>query len=397
LKPVQDSSVSNEFYTVGIKEGRLYVKTAGGKVIEDFIAFEDCGNDGDTYDFSPLEGDKNIELVLNRFEAKKAPAMEAFILDGIYDLPLRLEDRLLENGKRGRLAIHMEIRLTKGTDRMDIHCTVDNEIYSHRLRLKIKTGIEAEKTIASLPFGYIERDVVKSIPENWRENYVEMPIDIEPFESSVSVGNEEYHVNAFAKGMKEYQFIGDSLYLTLFSTTGQLGKENLLYRPGRASGDTTRQGHLMMETPMAELIGLNEFEFALSIQDGCFDEYKTAKTWEDYTIEHPSYQIQSLNKFIYRLDNKIQPREGVSPAPSGFSLLSVGENMLFGSIAPSLYNENAVLLRLKNPTKDAIQLENYNFDHFAGAEQVNYIEEIAAEQDFVIPPYDTLTIKLTLK
>lgn len=173
-----------------------------------------------------------------------------------------------------------------------------------------------------------------------------------------------------------------------------MGKENLLYRPGRASGDTTRQGHEMIATPMAELIGELEFEFSLQINEGGFDEYKTAKAWEEYTLGHVSYQSQTLNKFIYRLDNKIQLREQVKQSPREFSLFELGESYLFSSISPSLYTD-AVLLRLKNPTANSVSLTGYDFSKLKRVEKVNDIEEVCQEQNFVIPAYDSLTLKIS--
>ena len=394
LQTVDTDRIQNEFYTVTAKGDQVELVTAFGKKIDRFIIFEDCGNDGDTYDFSPLPDDRPIMLSLTLDKVMKTPVMEQMVLSGHYRLPARLTERLLEEGETAPLDIELKISLFKQVNRIDLQCKVNNQICSHRLRARVNTDVPAKETIASLPFGYIKREVLTELPDRWQEKYVEMPIDIEPYESSVSVEGESYHLTAFAKGMKEYQFIGKSLYLTLFSSTGQLGKEKLVYRPGRASGDTTRQGHEMIETPMAEMLGDLEFEFSLQVGEGKFDEYKTAKAWEEYSQEHVSYQTQTLNKFIYRLDNKIQPREQVIRSESLFSLLELKEHYLFSSISPSLYSD-AVLLRLKNPTAATVEVTDYDFSKFAKAEKVNDIEEVLADQDFVIPPYDTMTIKLS--
>ena len=393
LRETQSDQIANEFYRITCQNGRLELLTSFGKQINDFIIFEDCGNDGDTYDFSPLKDDQPIFLSLEKETVLKTKLMEQMILGGHFELPASLSERLLEDGEKGPLDIELKLSLRKGTDRIELQCKVNNRICSHRLRAKIKTDIIAKETIASLPFGYIRRPVLKEVPADWQKRYVEIPIDIEPYESSVSAEGSDYHINAFAKGMKEYQFIDDSLYLTLFSSTGQLGKENLLYRPGRASGDTTRQGHEMMPTPLAELIGELEFECALQIGEGRFDEYQTAKTWEEYSLEHISYQSQTLNKFIYRLDNKIQPRELARCAEPLFSLLTIKDSYLFSSLSPSLYSD-ALILRLKNPTAEEVKVTDCDFGRFRKAEIVNDIEEICGRQDFMIAPYDTLSIKL---
>ncbi|MEH6943251.1 glycoside hydrolase family 38 C-terminal domain-containing protein [Bacillus sp. JJ722] len=396
LEATKDTNISNKYYRISFSDNELELTTHFGKKIRNFIQFEDSGNDGDTYDYSPLRGDKPELLSLSLDKIEKAPQVEVMTLTGTFHLPYQLSDRLNPEGKRDILSIELMISLTKDTDRIECSCKVDNQIYSHRLRVKINTDVMAKETIASLPFGYIRRPVLNGEPQNWQQEFVECPIDIEPYDASVAVESNQYNISAFGKGIKEYQFIGESLYLTLFATTSQLGKPNLVYRPGRASGDTTKKGHVMIPTPKAELIGINEFEFSFRVAEGQFDEYSAAKCWEEYTIEHISYQPQMLNKFIYRLDNKVQPREKLLSSPLEFSLLEVSEENLYSSLSPSLYDENAFLLRIKNPTKEDRQLLHYDFSQFKRVVKVNYIEDICEDEKYIIPAYDTLTLKLWL-
>ncbi|EAE2995221.1 alpha-mannosidase, partial [Listeria monocytogenes] len=135
------------------------------------------------------------------------------------------------------------LEVKKGSELLDVKVEVDNQIKNHRLRLKVNTGVKTDYNIASLPFGYIKRKPV--VPANWRETYSEMPIDIEPLEQSVTLTNEAESCTIFTQGIKEYQQLDQYLALTLLATTGQLGKPDLAYRPGRASGDTTKKGHVL--------------------------------------------------------------------------------------------------------------------------------------------------------
>lgn len=65
--------------------------------------------------------------------------------------------------------------------------------------------------------------------------------------------------------------------LTIFRTYGMLGKKNLLYRPGRASGDET------VVTPQAQLQKKLSFEFALKTLATTYDQSSLAnevKQWD---------------------------------------------------------------------------------------------------------------------
>ncbi len=90
-----------------------------------------------------------------------------------------------------------------------------------------------------MPFGYITRE--NGVLDNWEDIYSEMPIDLEPLESNITLTNQNRSCTVFTRGIKEYQHIEDEIVLTLLATTDELGKPDLLYRPGRASGDTTKK------------------------------------------------------------------------------------------------------------------------------------------------------------
>ena len=371
-----NGEIFNGYYTIRLDNRELILKNAAGQELRNFLEFEDQANDGDTYDFSPVEGDvpKVLQLEL------KSANQQSLQLSGSFQ------------------AINLELTLSLQKDSPLIRCElkVDNQALSHRLRVKVNTGVPNTESIASLPFGFIHRQSLIEPLENWYKEYVEYPIDLEPFDKSVSVGTDIYHVTAYSKGLKEYQFRNSSLYLTLFASTGQLGKPNLKYRPGRASGDTTNQGHVMMPTPLAQLEGELDFEFAFSYEAGKFDEYRASQLYQDYTSPSICYQPQTLNRFIHRLDNKIQPWNYEKISEREFSLLSVDGPAFASCLMPSLYDKDAFLLRLANPTGKPLPIGKLDFSKFASSQFVNAAEEPVEVQDYV-PAYDVVTIKLRIK
>lgn len=386
-----DRYIENNIYRINCENEKINL-VLNNRTIENFIQFETIGNEGDTYDFSPLKGDR-VELLNLKIESVyKSDKVQTMKLKGKYTLPYDLESRLGNKNKYGNLVINMTITLSKNSELIDFKFSVDNNILSHRLRAKIFTDIHATETIASQPFGFIKRPVLKKLPDGWKNKYQEMPIDVEPFDKSVSVHDDNISFTILSKGIKEYQFTDKSLYLTMFSTTSQLGKPNLEYRPGRASGDTTKKGHVMIETPMAELQGISEFEFAVNINDK-FDENKVSKLWNEYSDQSIYYQNQTLNKFINRLDNKIQSRFIDHIVREDFSLLEVDGNVYFSSFAPSLYDDDSFILRLQNPSNEIKTFSIYS-DYIKEWKVVNNIEEELEAQTLQINKYDTLSLKI---
>lgn len=394
INKTQADYIENSKYKIIYDKEKLNLILKNGKTIENFIQFETIGNQGDTYDFSPLKGDNPILLNLNLGEISKSDDIQMMKLQGEYKLPYDLDSRLGLKSKEGNLNINMTISLIDESDLIDFKFSVDNNVLSHRLRAKIFSDIDAKETIASLPFGFITRPILKDLPENWKSKYEEMPIDIEPFDKSVSVKDENMAITIFAKGIKEYQFREKSFFITLFSTTSQLGKPNLAYRPGRASGDTTKKGHVMIETPMAELQGKLEFEFAINVENK-LDEQTSTLLWNKYTDQNIFYQNQTLNKFINRLDNKIQSRFIENRDKIDFSLLKVEGDVYFSSFAPSLYDKDCYILRLQNPTKETKSF-SLSSDYIKEWKVINNIEEEQKNQKLQINQYDTLTLKIWL-
>ncbi|MEI0739837.1 glycoside hydrolase family 38 C-terminal domain-containing protein [Paenibacillus sp. JTLBN-2024] len=72
------------------------------------------------------------------------------------------------------------------------------------------------------------------------EHWEEKPITIEPMQSFVALRDEAYGAALLTDCVREYQITGEgytTIAYTLFRCFGKMGKENLLYRPGRASGE----------------------------------------------------------------------------------------------------------------------------------------------------------------
>lgn len=387
-----DLSISQGTTTVSFSEGRLSLKH-DNLLVEDFLTLEDEGNNGDTYDYSPLKGDKPITLRFDSATVAKTSVQQTLTLTGAFKLPKDLSQRLQDVPETKPVAIKLTISLCLGLEIPQFHLEIDNTVLDHRMRIKVNLADEAQNALASVPFGFLKRPINQEIPDNWDKRYVEYPIDVEPFDKSVSLQGNETAITAYAKGLKEYQVIGSSLYVTLMATTGQLGKPNLAYRPGRASGDTTKKGHVMIATPLAELEKKLTFDFAIELTPGKLNESHLSNTWREYTEPSISYQMQSLNMFIHRLDSKLQPELTPTHRIDDYSLLNYSGKAITSSLMPSLYNTNAWVLRLANPTSQEISLGKLELSKFKTWSFVDAREQAMPETD-TIAPYDVVAIKL---
>lgn len=295
-------TIKNKYFQIEFQKGQLNLSYRDHE-ISDFISLTDMGNDGDTYDFSPLPDDKEIRLQMKEAKVRKEGSMQKMEIDCTADLPYDLKDR----GKQGhKVACPCTLTVMLLDDAM-IYVSIDfdNKVLSHRLRLKVKSYQGEKQTIAATPGGTIVRDVYQGMVDpSWNQTHVEYPVDIETNSGFTGFFSEKEQLVIWNKGIKEYQAVGDSIYMTLFSSCGELGKPNLMYRPGRASGDTTKKGHVRILTPMAQEIRSHHYELAISfLKPEAQSMYLRLQELETPNI---FYQLQDINLFYERIDNKIQ-------------------------------------------------------------------------------------------
>lgn len=392
FQSVSGKSIGNHRVQLAFEDGAFYLSTKY-KTFNDVISIYDQANDGDTYDFSPLRGDEEKQLDWNGTIKKEvADGIERLILTGTWQLPFDLEDRVDgEAPKTVDVSYQLILTIAATSDVISAKLTIDNQALSHRLRLRLKTGITTKAAHAQIQGGFRQTEN-EAIDDNWNDEFVEKPVNIYIFDRAVGLHDKQDGLYFFGTGQKEYEKVDDSLYITLMATTGQLGKSDLLWRPGRASGDTTSVGHIMMPTPLAQETGINEFSFGLYAPSNAeLAENRLTKVISDWYAPSVSYQMQKYNLFVNRLDNKLWDIE-FSPKLTKIeqteSWLNIKQNVEVSALYPAYTIKNNLILRLSNPTAEVVDV-SYLKD--AGFTVVNGLEEII-DQDYQIAPYDMLTL-----
>jgi alpha-mannosidase len=277
--------------------------------------------------------------------------------------------------------------LTTGTDGLiDIELKVKNTVRDHRLRLRLASGIPTAKNLASVPFGFITRQN-KPLPVDWEKKYAEKPVNIWPLDNNVTLMDKDQRLTVYTRDIKEYAQDGDAILLTLFATTDQLGKPNLLYRPGRASGDTTNEGHIMIDTPKAELLNQTMRYHLQVVLSRSLKEEDIPREQEQFSFRPVGYQRQQLNLFFHRLDNKLQDslveRADLPTELSVYTAPSVGT---VSACYPGYFKTAGTVVRLQNATRQTAVYELKQ-----NQEVVNALEQ-AVNYDGRIQPYDAITI-----
>lgn len=376
LRSCAESHIENEHYRLTLGGGTLtFEDKRSGRVIADLLAFEDCADAGDSYDFSPLEGD--IPRLFNQFTlltCEKSQHLERFTLGITLSLPYSLSQRATQD-----CPLQIVCELRQGEAQLFIDAHVENKVCDHRLRLLINSDIHTRESIASQPFGIIHRPVADA-PADWRQHYREKPVDIETSEGIIAIAENNKALIVNSLGMKEFQILQNGtsqLALTLFKSTGVLGRDDLAWRPGRASGIN----NTVIYTPEAQLHKPLHFSLTLSLAERA--DHLTLRRLETRVLRQPfNWQNQKLNTLDNRLERftlNFTPRS----LPETFSLLSLPEPLILSAL-PHAQTVNGTILRVFNAGEHPVELPPF----LQEMSQINYLEE-PVEHCHEIAPFAT--------
>ncbi len=294
VKPQADTSVKlaeadaleNEFYHITVEDdGSLTIfDRANNVTYKNQAVLVENGDDGDSFNYSPPR--KDLEVYSNKsnssYKITKSDIYSQARISFEMKVPADLEERAA--GKTSVIMpVVMTVALRKGSRVIDFNVHVDNKGLSHRLCVLFDSQIVSAFNYADEQFGSIKRpnyyekemklymEGLKNKTEkkagiqelaNWandQSSWQEPPIAIEPTQSYVALTDDKTGVAVLPQGVREYEIIDDHMIrLTLFRTYGFMGKENLIYRPGRASGER------IIETPAAQLLKKMDFAFGFT-------------------------------------------------------------------------------------------------------------------------------------
>ena len=350
---VEDNAraIENDFYLIELEDNGLVSITqkATGKRYTRQMLLVENGDDGDSYNYSPPRGDMIItsEDCLISARCERNDLNHSLLLDYELKVPGSLEERA-----KGIATSSMKVtaRITLQQDDMiRFAIDVDNQVLSHRLCVHFATDIMANVSYADQLFGVIARPVqLSNALQVWEaENWHEKPISIEPMQSFVNLHDDEHGFTLHTNGVREYEIVGDNfdtIALTLFRSFGFMGKENLLYRPGRASGES------VIATPDAQLLGPLSFAFGWRIYQGSFDEAQHARVSKAFLTSFPVYQDSDfLNG---RLRFCLSDEERTYPQEYSLLALPAGTQDALVSVVKCAEQGEGLIVRFYNPSLD---------------------------------------------
>ncbi|MBF7957397.1 mannosylglycerate hydrolase [Rahnella victoriana] len=371
--------IENAFYRIEIEENGLLTVThkPTGKSYGRQMLLVENGDDGDSYNYSPPRQDLLVtsEGCMTSFCREQSVLNQSLLLEYVLKVPRDLDERA-----RGVTTSAMKVAVCvtlQHDDMIRFSLDVENQVLSHRLCVHFATDIMANMSYADQLFGVVARPVLLSNAlKVWEtEHWHEKPVSIEPMQSYVNLHDDEHGFTLHTNGVREYEVVGDcfdTLSLTLFRSFGYMGKEDLLYRPGRASGET------VVATPDAQLLGPLAFHFGWRLNSGRFDAAQHARHSKAFLTSFPVYQdsdfLNGRLRFCLSEEERTYPQEYSvcelpdSPTDALVSVVKCAEenkgliyrfynpNLNAPATLPALHNARYVLLDEKTPSKERAML-----------------------------------------
>ncbi len=273
--------MENEFLRVAINPNGTLDLTdkATGAVYHACHYFEDGGDNGDGYTYSPPIHDAVLTTLSESPRlALVADGPEAAVFEVQYGWPVPAAvtaDRQRRAQDSVELPIVSRITLGLHSRRVDIETTVHNTARDHRLRVVFPTGAVAESCVAEGHFDVLERPIHIEQPpvDVWREDQPRQY----PQQGWCAVGDEDRGLAVASQGLLEFEAIERPerpLAVTLLRATNFLGAAGY---PNTIQGGAGPH----METPEAQCLRTMTFRYAI---------LPFAGSWLDAGVQQQAYQ-----------------------------------------------------------------------------------------------------------
>ena len=275
------NSIENNNIKFEVNRGKITVtdkKT--GEIYKDFITITDRKDNGDSYNFGAVKGDKPIKSILKSAKLKEHNHQRA-ILTLTFDM------------------LKLDVILYNQSEILEFDAKWINKKKNHILQIGFNLKEKIKTTISEDLFGTVKRtfnpdyDIYKDVPA---PRGIELKPNTAPMQRFVQTQN----FGLITKGNNEYEINKNTLNLTLLRATGTISNPHNPTR-GTPAGPP-------LETPKLQCLGENKANFAL-----CFttDEQRMFKLADEFYMpfislftEHENKKLLDIKKLVYAVTTK---------------------------------------------------------------------------------------------
>ncbi|MEP7356536.1 MAG: glycoside hydrolase family 38 C-terminal domain-containing protein [Anaerolineales bacterium] len=309
----------------------------GGEVFHGLGYFEDGGDCGDGYNYSPpaedrVENTLGLPARISRLSA--GPVRQVYEISYDWLLPESLDDaRRSRRAARVSCALSVRLSLLQGVPRLDLEVTFDNRARDHRLRLLFPSDIITEASAAGAQFDVVRHPIqVEPVPP---AAWLEDAVATFPQHEWVDVSDGRRGLCLINQGLPEYEVLNTErreIAITLLRAVGYLGAGTEMQAASVGAGPN-------IATPEAQIQRRLAYSLAVLPHTGAWDQ---AEVWRQALAHNNPPRPYTTGMF------KQRPAGGSWAASQSF--LSVeGRNAVLSAVKRA---EDAadLIVRLYNPS-----------------------------------------------
>ncbi len=332
---VSDGMLENDRLSVSVSDsGSVDVHDKRiGRVYRGLNAFEDSGDIGDEYDYSPaldlpvLSGGTRASVRVVR----AGPHVGTLRVQIPFEIPVGADYR----GRRRfadatRVDVVTYVTLTSVSPYVAFRTEIVNTARDHRLRALFATSVRTDCVYAQAQFDVVRRQVAPPEP---RPEWLQAPAPIWPFQGFVDASDGRAGIAVVTRGLPECECLTDEdgsvvLAVTLLRCVEWLSRDDL----------TTRGGHAgpPVHTPGAQCQGSHVFEYAVVPHLGTWAAGRMAQIAREY-LSPPVCFAASVHPGDISED---------------VSLLELANGPALITAVKRAEADDALVVRLHNPTPD---------------------------------------------
>jgi Alpha-mannosidase len=338
--------MENEYLHVQIESnGTFHIRDkVSGQIYRDLGYFEDGGDCGDGYNYSPpmedrVENTLGLEAHISRLN--DGPAVQRFQMDYNWSLPESL-DGLGRKRSEKRILCKLSVvaLLREASPDLDLEVTFDNRARDHRVRMIFPSDVNTDVSNASAQFDVVSHPIhVKPVTD---EAWVEDAPTTFPQQDWVDLSDQQRGLCLINRGLPEYEVLASErreVAITLLRAVGHLGAGTDLLSAAVGAGPN-------IATPEAQIQRRLTYSLSILPHRGTWDQ---AEVWRQ-AMQHNN-RPRALTTGMVK--NQTDVGQGGSQARDSFLAVD-GRNAILSAVKKAEQGE-ALIIRLYNPSDNLTQ------------------------------------------
>lgn len=228
---------------------------------------------GDTYNYSPPDGDSLVETPKSISIAPiyDGPLIASIRVDRIYDIPSCYDAQLSgRSDELQEITISDTYEIRSGEPFVRVTTKFVNRCRDHRLRVHFPIPFEPIGSDAQTPFDVVHRSL------DAEGGVHEFGLPTFPARGFVDVSRDDAGLALLFEHVAEYEVLDDELALTLLRSVGMLSRREMKYRPMPAGPE--------VPAPAAQCLGNHEIAYALYPHSGDWFDAGLVATSERFVL-----------------------------------------------------------------------------------------------------------------